>query len=600
MPTPLRRLAILAAAALSVPSAARPASAWIAVATEKIRPSAGARPTASAHVSAARNEFESFQIVVTGEAHGVRATTTSLGGPGTIPTVRLYREALIVLANASAPDGGTGAFPDALVPDVDETYGETRNAFPFDVPAGESRAIWVDVFVPADAAPGEYSGSVHVTWSGGEATVPVALTVWPFTLPSTSTLRTAFGFGYSAIPNGHGLPWGDAFSQLRARYGAFALDHRISLAGIDDGRGPDLGHFSSLYGASIDGAEATLLRGARMTAVQLEGAASTWAPFFRGRGWLDRVFDYTCDEPPVGCAWSQIAPRAVATHAADPGLRTLVTTTLAEAQSHDLASSIDILAPVINFLDDKPESGSPGNRRPDYDAWLAGSARREVWAYQSCMSHGCGGTSAYFTGWPSYMIDASAVRNRAMQWLDFKYRLAGELYFDTALAYSHDPWSNQWDFSGNGDGTLFYPGTPARIGGSSHVPVASLRLKMIREGMEDFEYLALLASLGGEADARAIVDGLFPNAYSTEVPADALMAAREQVAARIIALQGGGAAHPAPVASPDPAPVAPVDPAPAATADPARSAGGCAASGPAGFASLLSLLAIALAARRRR
>lgn len=216
------------------------------------------------------------------------------------------------------------------------------------------------------------------------------------------------------------------------------------------------------------------------------------------------------------------------------------------------------------------------------------------------MSHGCGGTSAYFTGWPSYMIDASAVRNRAMQWLDFKYRLAGELYFDTALAYSHDPWSNQWDFSGNGDGTLFYPGTPARIGGSSHVPVASLRLKMIREGMEDFEYLALLASLGGEADARAIVDGLFPNAYSTEVPADALMAAREQVAARIIALQGGGAAHPAPVASPDPAPVAPVDPAPAATADPARSAGGCAASGPAGFASLLSLLAIALAARRRR
>ncbi len=269
-----------------------------------------------------------------------------------------------------------------------------------------------------------------------------------------------------------------------------------------------------------------------------------------------------------------------------------------EADAHGVTTSIDVLVPVVNFIDDKPgNSQFAGDQRPAYDAFLAGSPRREVWGYQSCMSHGCGGTvnmgspsdsDRYFTGWPSYMIDASAVRNRAMQWLDFKYRLSGELYYETAMAYTHDPWTNQWDFTGNGDGTLFYPGTPARIGGTTHIPVASIRLAMIREGMEDYEYLALLSRSGGDADARAIADRLFPNAYSTEIDPAALMAAREEIASRIVALGATGSATTAlsggtPAGAPGGAP----------------SAGGCSA-GRSGAGSLLAPLAAVLAMRLRR
>jgi hypothetical protein len=193
-----------------------------------------------------------------------------------------------------------------------------------------------------------------------------------------------------------------------------------------------------------------------------------------------------------------------------------------------------------------------------------------------------------------------------MQWLAFRYRLAGELYYETAMAYGHDPWANQWDFSGNGDGTLFYPGTPAKIGGATHVPVASIRLKMIREGMEDFEYLTLLSRAGGEAEARQIADALFPTAYATEVPAATLMAARERLAARIVALTAtGGVPEPAPVEPGEPAPL-PDDPAPAPTDTAAEAAagqlpvqGGC-AGGPAGLASALSLVAAAMVRARRR
>ncbi len=592
---------LLLVAPLLFPAGVRAATVWTATSMEKIRPSAAARDAASAHVSAARNEFESIQIAVTGAASNVSATATDLAGPGgAVAAPRLYREALIDCPNASGLDGGTGTWPDALVPDTDEFFGEKRNAFPFSVPAGETRAIWVEVFVPAGTAAGDYAGSVHVTWDGGDATVPVTLTVWPFTLPATSTLRSAFGFSYGGIPAGHGLSVGDDFSALRARYGALALDHRITLSHVDDGN-TSTDHFAAFYGPLLDGTAPTRLAGARMTAIELMGDPSAWSTAFHARGWFDRLFHYTCDEPPLTCAWSAIPSRAQSLAAADPNLRTLVTTTIQEANANGVTSSIDLIVPVINDLDDKPGSQFSGDQRGSYDAFLAASPLREVWSYQSCMSHGCGGTvnvgnpsasDLYYSGWPSYMIDATPVRNRAMQWLLFRYRVTGELYYETTYAYGQGAWTNQWAFSGNGDGTLFYPGTPAQIGGTTHVPVASIRMKLIREGMEDYEYLALLSRLGGEADARAIADALFPHPYETSASSDQLLSAREQLAQKIISLtggsdpgggvgsgggSGGGATSPAPIL-----------------------AKGCAVGGTAGALSVLGLAVATLVRRRRR
>ena len=74
-----------------------------------------------------------------------------------------------------------------------------------------------------------------MSWDGGAATVPVTLTVWPFTLPSSASLKTAFGFTYGAIPSGHGVSAAGAFAELRERYGRLALDHRVTLSHVDDG-----------------------------------------------------------------------------------------------------------------------------------------------------------------------------------------------------------------------------------------------------------------------------------------------------------------------------------------------------------------------------
>jgi MYXO-CTERM domain-containing protein len=159
------------------------------------------------------------------------------------------------------------------------------------------------------------------------------------------------------------------------------------------------------------------------------------------------------------------------------------------------------------------------------------------------MSHGCGDgcvttDEAYFTGWPSMMIDASAVQNRAMEWLSFRFDLSGELYFETTYDLP-TAWDDQCDFSGNGDGTLFYPGTPDRIGGSEHIPIESIRLKLVREGMEDYELLHLLCQLGDCAYAHQVADALFPAPYQvTSVSPSQLLAARAGLADRIEELLG--------------------------------------------------------------
>jgi MYXO-CTERM domain-containing protein len=159
--------------------------------------------------------------------------------------------------------------------------------------------------------------------------------------------------------------------------------------------------------------------------------------------------------------------------------------------------------------------------------------------YQSCMSHGCGGTSDYFNGWPSYMIDTASIRSRALEWLSFAWGVTGELYWESTWAYTHgDPWVTQYQFSGNGDGNLFYPGTPAKIGGTTHIPVASLRMKMLREGMEDYEYLKLLSDAGDPTLAHTLATTLFPNAW-TEPSISDLLQARETIANRIVELTGG-------------------------------------------------------------
>jgi hypothetical protein len=135
------------------------------------------------------------------------------------------------------------------------------------------------------------------------------------------------------------------------------------------------------------------------------------------------------------------------------------------------------------------------------------------------------------------MIDAPATAARVMGTLAFLFDISGELYFDTVYAYDEgDPWKSQWAFGGNGDGTLFYPGTPERIGGTHDVPVESLRLVQVSRSLADHAYLTLCAQLGDPALARAEARAVAPSIRGFTRDPRAYAEMREHIAARIEAL----------------------------------------------------------------
>jgi hypothetical protein len=160
-------------------------------------------------VRGARNEWVSFQILMRSDepVKGVRIEAGDLRGPDGASIreteSRLYRQHQLHLEvgthrnDTFKPDW----YPDPLIPFPSAIRGWNALdanarfvAVPFDLPAGETHGFWVDLHVPAGIPAGEYQGTYAVTAEGGKRIdIPVALTVWDFTLPATPTLATAFG-----------------------------------------------------------------------------------------------------------------------------------------------------------------------------------------------------------------------------------------------------------------------------------------------------------------------------------------------------------------------------------------------------------------------
>jgi hypothetical protein len=558
------RTALAASSALLVLLAAADASAanltvGVVPSSLKVRPADNPTTTASASIKAAKNEFEAFQIVLRAGGADVAAVSaklaTSLTGPGgkTIPNanVVLYAERYYDVGTASNDEGAPGLWPDPLVPDVDTYFGEKRNAFPITVTANETRVVWVDVLVPIDQAPGDYAGSIEIDVGGAmQASVPVALHVGNFVLPSTATLTSAYGMGWGTAPQVHcggSFPFcatEDAANAIRALYVRAALEHRFTISNTDfqPPFGGSQAPFEKYVLPLIAGTGPTRLPGAKLTTVVLDGNASSlaqWIAYAKANSFFDRLFDYPIDEPGSNTTtWSTFATDSSGLHATDANAQICLTATIQDAQSHSAENEIDIFVPVLDQMYGRTGSGYDGDQRSKYDAWLAAKAGRKLWMYQSCDQHGCGscGTPSPgvdYTGWPERVIDSSGVQDRAFGWVAWQEKVTGELYFATDYQLATAWNSNgQCAFSGSGDGTIFYPGKPSIVGGTKDIPIESIRMKMIREGMEDYEYLAMVQKTNA-ALATSVASALFPKAYECAKTPAALEAARDQLFAAL-------------------------------------------------------------------
>ena len=87
-----------------------------------------------------------------------------------------------------------------------------------------------------------------------------------------------------------------------------------------------------------------------------------------------------------------------------------------------------------------------------------------------------------------------------MSWMQRQYNVTGNLYWSVNITQKYDGssftyrdiWNDPLAFPGaNGDGYILYPGRKYGI----HGPIGTMRLEMIRDGQEDYEYLYILEEL---------------------------------------------------------------------------------------------------------
>ena len=112
---------------------------------------------------------------------------------------------------------------------------------------------------------------------------------------------------------------------------------------------------------------------------------------------------------------------------------------------------------------------------------------------------------------PVWLTDYPAVHFRILPWICAAHGLTGIHYWNVyEWPKSVDPWKDAGSFViddeiFNGDGLFIYPPAPAALrNGSAKTPCPSIRLKWIRDGMEDYDHIALLRQKKSKEAARIL------------------------------------------------------------------------------------------------
>lgn len=400
--------------------------------------------------------------------------------------------------------------------------------------------------MPRETAPGVYAGLFTVHASNERAQIPVELTVWDFALPEGPTHENHFG-GIERVAAYHKVePGSDAFHQIEDRYIAMMAEHRINPPlprrlwpeVADDG--------AAIFDEPTDAAITEFVNRYHVTNIDVPRAPfgdmlgadrdkalrfyRSWYAYLEQKGWARRAYLYMLDEPNDPEAYEQVRRLGALVNEAAPGLRRLV---VEQPYTQDpawgvLDGAIDIWCPLFGFV-----------HEPSVQRVIAQDD--EAWSYTALVQTAPPYHPEYETVKgdkpPFWQIDYPVTSYRIAPWLNRRYGITGLLYW--SAVYWGSPDRNPWDDPGfrirwNGEGALVYPGTDAGIDG----PISSIRLKNLRDGMEDYEYFVLLESRGGRDILDEIVRAAVPTWGSWEQEPYRLLELRARLAEEIVKRQG--------------------------------------------------------------
>jgi hypothetical protein len=315
--------------------------------------------------------------------------------------------------------------------------------------------------------------------------LPVTVKVLPQVMPKPS-MPLYIGLGSWALVLGHKLPTTtavDVQGPLTMAYVNMLREHRIEpFAQFIVQPNGNLDNWKEWTGSfrqlAMTGAlAAPMIAGPAfigqpwLTAAQL----AQWQALLQTEPGLAGAWAYVTDEVP-DADLPGLKTRLQMARANAPGIKLMVT----REPVADMLPLVDHWVPIFEYF-------KRADRWQNYDGMA-------YWMYGACPSHGScsNGTLGTLTGTPDLMLDEPTHHAIAYPLVAYKMGAKAALYYTAVEAYGRmDPWLDQYQFGGNGDGQLVYPGRPGERGFTAHVPVASIRLKALREGMNLIEHAKL-------------------------------------------------------------------------------------------------------------
>lgn len=471
-------LTIILILSLALPSAGE-VRVWFAPSAVKVlRDAKPAKGADEWQLAAARNEGEACQLVLLSDkpASGVRVSASELQhsrGKGTL-TPSLNKVEYVPKIVGDTP------YPDPLPP-----------LTPLDLKPGQAQPVWISVRVPKDAAAGVYSGTVTVDVNGDKCEFPLSIRVWDFALPDTPSCVTAFGISSGWIARAHGVDESSAkMKELYRKYYEMLLDRKVSAYTIP---------------VDIMSEEAErFLEDPRMTSYIIPYPADDEElkriiSRLIERGWFTKGCFYPLDEPVNKDSYDQLAKICERLRRIEPRYR-IVTPFYRNPEFDEKLTAFDVMRGNVNvwcantgYFDNEPTARATFAARKN--------AGESLWWYVCC-----GPGEPY----SNFFVQMPAISHRMLFWQQKREGVQGLLYWSTTWWNPNDgcddPWESMMTVASiskdiRGDGSLFYPGKKVGVDG----PVSSQRLEVIRDGIEDFDYLTLADERLGLEAAKGYV-----------------------------------------------------------------------------------------------
>ena len=370
-----------------------------------------------------------------------------------------------------------------------------------DIKAKSIRSVWITITIPEITEEGTYICRVTVSNGKEEQYLPLAVKIYPFTLPSERHLKVVEWHNISGFEKFHGIKekFSEEWFEMLGKYAENMVAHRqnvfqVPMDNIEIERTEsgelrfdfmNFDHISEVFWntGKMDYLETGFLANFGKDAwfsteiilrdfhvrdatsketITLKGAEvvpyllPAFESHLRAKGWISKTLFHIRDEPSVhnAAAWKEMSQYI---HQKAPDLVRIdaIETTL-------LLDDIEIAVPKLDHFATWYES---------FKEWQ--SKGHELWFYTVGIYQG--------SRFPDKTIDMPLIDSRIMHWINYRYDASGYLHWGYNQ-WNDDPFNDTGEHIG--DGWHVYP--------SKDGVLNSLRWEQMRNGIQDYEYLWML------------------------------------------------------------------------------------------------------------